>query len=347
VHLGIDLDRFAFAPRRAREPRDPLRLLVMCRLSEKKGIPVVLRALRRVIEAGVPASLRIGGEGEDHARLTALWHELGLERHVTFLGPLDRSQVCEELSACDALLQVSVVASNGDEEGIPVILSEAMASGVPVIATRHAGIPELVDHERTGLLVAEHDAEATAEAIMRLARDVGLGSRLAPAARVRVQEEFNLVQQGRRNAALLGRVIAEYRRPGPAVPAAGQRQRLLFVRSVPVPIALSKLVVLRHRYPGAELWVLTRADSADVFALCPLVSRVLTFPPGRLNLASVAPDVLAELRGAGLEQAIVPVADDAVGPENVVRVALACGATRVVGLNPRNEDVPVTGGQPS
>ncbi|OGA50715.1 MAG: hypothetical protein A3G25_11475 [Betaproteobacteria bacterium RIFCSPLOWO2_12_FULL_63_13] len=339
IHLGVDQTRFAFEQRRHRRADDTLRLLVVARLAEKKGIPVVLRAVRRLLDRGMDLSLRIGGEGEDRAALIALWRELGIERHVTFIGPLDRAGERRELSSCDLLLQTSVVAANGDEEGIPVVLMDAIASGVPVIASRHSGIPELVEHERTGLLVPEGDDAATADAIARLAADGALARRLAAAGLDHVRSEFNLERQSARYGERFSQVIAEHRRAEPPTASAGPRRRMLLIRSVPTPIALSKLVVLRHRYPGVEFWVLTREDSRKVFEQCPLVARVLTFPAGRVSPESMPPEAMAAIRAAGVEQVLVPLGADPNGYDNVVRVAHACGAMQVTGLTADNKEV--------
>jgi glycosyltransferase involved in cell wall biosynthesis len=346
IRLGIDLTRFVFVDRRRRGVDDPLRLLVVARLTPKKGIPVVLRAVRHVLDRSMDVSLRIAGEGEEHAALTTLCRQLGLERHVSFVGPLDREGVRREMASSDLLLQTSVVAETGDEEGIPVVLMEAMASGLPVIASRHSGIPELVDHERTGLLVPEGDDRATADAIVRLATDASLARRLAASGRDCVRAQFNLDKQAERYGALFKRVIAEYQpgeRPGPA---AGKRKRMLFIRTVPTPIALSKLIVLHHRYPDVDFWVLTREDSREVFRRCPLVSRVLTFPSGRMSVESMPTEVRTAIRSTGFERVFVPLADDPRGYDNVLHVTAACGAGPVVGLGPRNEEVPLAAPPP-
>ena len=350
IHLGVDVQRFAFRARRQRCIGDPLSLLVVARLAEKKGIPVVLRAVRRLLDRGLNVSLRIVGEGEDQETLLALHARLGLEREVTFVGPLGSEGVARELAASDVLLLTSVTAANGDQEGIPVVLMEAMASGVPVIATRHSGIPELVEHERTGLLVDEGDDGGTADAIARLAADGPLGGRLAVAARARVERSFNLRRQAALFGALFTKVIREYRRPPAPSPQAGLPRRMLLVRSVRVAKALSKLVVLRHRYPEAEFWLLTREDTREGFEKCPFVSRVLTYPAaGRMDLASMPPDTMAELRDADLDRVFVPLEDDPAGYDNVLAVARACGARSVLGLTTRNDEVAVVtdGRQPA
>ena len=342
IHLGVDLDRFAFQARQPRRPIDTMRLLVVARLAEKKGLPVVLRAVRRVIDRGLHVSLRIVGEGEERASLLALRAALGLERAVTFVGPLDGDGVRRELASCDALALTSLTAADGDQEGIPVVLMEAMASGVPVIASRHSGIPELVAHNRTGLLVPEGDDLATADAIARLTANGPLGRRLAVGARAHIEEEFNLQRQGARFGALIGRVVRQHARNQPPAPSAPSPsgERLLLLRSAPVPVALSKLVVLRHRYPSTEIAVLTRDDTREVFDRCPLVSEVFTVPAGRMSLASVPPATLAAVRAGGFARVLVPLGDDPHGYDNVWRVAHACGAPVVVGLTASNHEVP-------
>lgn len=342
VHLGVDLGRFRFCLRRLRRPGDPMALLVVARLAEKKGIPVVLRAVRRGLDRGLEVSLRIVGEGEEREHLVHLTRDLGIERHVTFVGPLDSEGVRQEMASCDALLQTSVTAANGDQEGIPVVLMEAMASGVPVIASRHSGIPELVEHERTGLLVPENDDQSTSRAIARLESDAGFASQLTVAAREHLEAEFNITRQAGRFALVTERAIAAHRPLEPVAARSGHQRRMLIMRSVPVSAALSKLVVFRNRYPDTDFWVLTREDSRDVFERCPLVARVVTFPGGRMSLSSIPPATMIELRNAAFERVLVPIGADDNGYDNVLRVAVACGASGVVGVPPGNEELPVT-----
>jgi glycosyltransferase involved in cell wall biosynthesis len=136
---------------------------------------------------------------------------------VRFHGRVTRAQVAELLHATDLVAAPSVPTRDGRREGIPVALMEAMASGVPVVASRLSGIPELVDDERTGLLVPPGDAAALARAIGRLHADPVLRQRLAAAGRARVVEAFDL----RTNAELLLEQIA--RASGTTVPVPAER----------------------------------------------------------------------------------------------------------------------------
>jgi colanic acid/amylovoran biosynthesis glycosyltransferase len=127
--------------------------------------------------------------------------QAGLEGRMHFHGRQTRQEVMEILQGADVVAAPSVPSSDGRREGIPVVLMEAMASGVPVVASRLSGIPELVKDGRTGLLVPPRDAQALADALERMYRDPALRRRLGGAGRQKVVQEFNLYT----NAAALAR----------------------------------------------------------------------------------------------------------------------------------------------
>ncbi|MGH7579513.1 MAG: glycosyltransferase, partial [Gemmatimonadales bacterium] len=157
VHrTGIDIRRW---PWRERGPAGDgrFRLVTVGRLVEKKGIEDALRAVRILVDRGADVEYRILGDGPRRDRLAALAAELGLGDRVVLHGRHEQERVRHGLDAADVLVAASVTAADGDEEGIPNVLKEAMASGMPVVATRHAGIPELVEDEVSGLLVPERD----------------------------------------------------------------------------------------------------------------------------------------------------------------------------------------------
>jgi colanic acid/amylovoran biosynthesis glycosyltransferase len=333
IHLGVDVDRFAFQPRHPGAGQ-PLRLLMVARLTAKKGIDVALLALRRRLDAGARDTLRIIGAGEQHEALLALRRTLRLEEAVTFPGPASRDGVRLAMAQSDALLQPSTTAPDGDAEGIPVALMEAMASGLPVIATRHAGIPELVEDEVSGLLVAERDPEGLAEAMGRLAESPGVARRLAARARQTVETRFNLRTQAGHFAALLRRIVAQGARVAPARatrPEAGGGA--LFIRSSPVSQSLAHLVALADRHPGVPITVLTTADTGELFERCPLVARVLRYTAPRLSLGGVEPQTIAAIKAADFGPIYVSAATgDGSGYANVEAFARACGHPVVVML---------------
>lgn len=192
VHrTGIDLTRW---PRQERHiPTDgPLRLLTIGRLVEKKGIGYVLEAVRRLREAGLEVEYEVAGEGPLRARLEADTRRMGVERQVRFLGWQSQEQIRDALLRADFLVAASVTAGNADEEGVPNVLKEAMAVGVPVVSTRHGGIPELVEHGVNGILVPERDPGSLAEQLAELAAHPERRGELAEAGRARVEREYDI-----------------------------------------------------------------------------------------------------------------------------------------------------------
>jgi colanic acid/amylovoran biosynthesis glycosyltransferase len=117
---------------------------------------------------------------------------LGIGERVRFLGWQSQEQVREALERADLLIAASVTAENADEEGIPNVLKEAMAVGVPVVSTRHGGIPELVEDGVSGVLVPERDPEALAAQLAELAAHPERRAELAAAGRVRVERDYDI-----------------------------------------------------------------------------------------------------------------------------------------------------------
>ena len=332
IHLGVDTRRFAFTPRRL-PAAGPLRLVMVSRLVPKKGVHIAVRAVDAVRRRGVAVQLRIVGEGAEREKIERLIASLGLQAHVTLLGAVRHSQVDAELAQAHLYLQPSVVAPNGDEEGLPVALTEAQAAGLPVIASRHAGIPELVVHDETGLLVDEADVAGLADAIERLASERDLASRLVHAARRRVERDFDLTVQSGVFARHFERLL---RAPavGTPLPHGTARRRLLFVRSVPVDAALRKLIQLRLAFPDAAISVFTSDSTVAAFRQCPLVNEVISYPDGPLRLRRVGAEGLRRLQAAQYDIAVVPYSNgDGAGFANVRRLARATGARRQIALN--------------
>ena len=194
---GIPLDRFPTVDRPA--PVDGAWHLVQaCRLILKKGLPTALRAFQLVLQQLPKACFTIAGTGPMQPELERLAGELGLGERVRFIGFLDQARLRQLYERAHVFLHPSELAPDANQEGVPNSMLEAMASGLPVVATRHGGIPEAVDHEEQGLLVPEKHPAALAEAICRLCGDTRLWSRLGKSAAHRVTEEFAQPQQIRR-----------------------------------------------------------------------------------------------------------------------------------------------------
>ena len=192
--LGVDVERIAYAPRVAGER---VRLLICAGFKEKKGIPYALRALAMaLLQKPFEYALTLVGDGEDRPQIEALVDELGLRPHTVFLGMRPYAEVLAELPHHDILLQTSVTASNGDGEGgAPVILLDAQASGMPVVATTHGDIPEYVRDGASGFLADERDIEGLAEHIMLLALEPKRWAEMGRAGREHVEQYYAAARQ--------------------------------------------------------------------------------------------------------------------------------------------------------
>lgn len=145
-----------------------LQFIAVGRFVDKKAPHVTITAFSTVAKKHAEARLLLGGKGKLLSACKDLVKELGIDEQVTFLGTISPAEVMSHFSASLAFVQHSVTAPNGDSEGTPVAILEASAAGLPVIATRHAGIPDVVKHGKTGFLVEEQDVEGMADYMMYL-----------------------------------------------------------------------------------------------------------------------------------------------------------------------------------
>lgn len=221
-HSGIDVGRFAFAPRRL-GAGEAARLLFVGRLVEKKGVRYLLEALALlcgvapVAEGATAATggadvattrgrqgnshgdahdvtLSIIGDGPERQELEAMAARLGVGSRVRFLGTRSHDQVREAMAAAHVLVAPSVTAASGDREGIPNVLKEGMATGLPVLATRHGGIAELVADGVSGYLVPERDAPALATRLRDLLARPDRMATMGEAGRRTVEERFDITR---------------------------------------------------------------------------------------------------------------------------------------------------------
>jgi colanic acid/amylovoran biosynthesis glycosyltransferase len=198
VHrLGVDTRAFAFHERHAR-PNEGVRLLSVCRLAEKKGVEYALRAIALLRSRSPELRYDIVGDGPLRGDLEKLVIELDLSDRVVFHGACRREEVAALVGAAHVFVAPSVTARDGDQEGIPVAIMEAMASGLPVVSTRHGGIPELVHDGATGALVGERDVAGLARALHRLLDDRPSWARLGREGRRVVETEYDLERQNDR-----------------------------------------------------------------------------------------------------------------------------------------------------
>lgn len=168
-----------------------------CRLIPKKGLATTLRAFAEVAREFPKATLSIAGEGPQLTELQELAAALGIAPQVKFHGFLSQAELRALYARAHFFLHPSETPPDGDQEGVPNSMLEAMATGLPVIATLHGGIPEAVENGTSGLLVAERDSAALAQALLTLARDPNRYTRMSAAAAARVSAAFDLAAQAR------------------------------------------------------------------------------------------------------------------------------------------------------
>jgi colanic acid/amylovoran biosynthesis glycosyltransferase len=185
VRCGVDTQSFEF-----RLPERMARHLTYTgRLSVEKGLPVLLESLSDLVRRGFELRLSVLGDGPDRGFLESYAHRIGVSAHVDFLGYVDQATIRSTLRASDMFVLPSFA------EGIPVALMEAMASGVPVIATQVGGVSELIVDGKTGQVVGASDRAGLTEAIARYARDLDFCRKVAVGARSMVEAEFEIHRQ--------------------------------------------------------------------------------------------------------------------------------------------------------
>jgi colanic acid/amylovoran biosynthesis glycosyltransferase len=184
VRCGIDLADLPTLAHQSIEGERPLQVIAVGRLSPEKGQAGLLDAIAMLRDRSIDVTLTLVGDGPEEASLHAQVDRLGIGALVRFVGRQDERTTLHSIAAADVLVLSSFM------EGLPVVLMEAMALGIPVIATRVAGIPELVRDEVSGLLFDPADWVALADAIARLAADPPLRKRLVAAGRLRIEQDF-------------------------------------------------------------------------------------------------------------------------------------------------------------
>ncbi|CAN5322072.1 hypothetical protein BH20ACT5_BH20ACT5_23940 [soil metagenome] len=198
VYNGLDLDAFGFDPS-VRRPT----ICSVGRLVEKKGFDVLIDACALLAAGGRTVDCEIAGAGPLHLALEEQIANRGLTGSVRLTGPMPQSGVRDLLRRSAVFAAPCVVGADGNRDGLPTVLLEAMALGTPCVGTDVTGIPEVIRHEDTGLMVSQHDAAGLAEALGRLLDDERSSAAMAGRARSLVEEDFDSRRQARDLALLM------------------------------------------------------------------------------------------------------------------------------------------------
>lgn len=189
--IGMDCRRFLFTPRRLNADGQ-VRLVTIARLVEKKGVEYAIRAVAKLANVSQNIEYNIIGDGSLREDLQRLIQELDVCDRVKLLGWKQQEEIVEILNNSHILLAPSVTAKNGDQEGTPVAIMEAMAMGLPVLSTQHSGIPELIENGVSGFLVPERDVDALAEKLDYLINNPEIWPEIGQAARLYVEENYDI-----------------------------------------------------------------------------------------------------------------------------------------------------------
>jgi len=187
IPYGIDSKLFT-----ATNPaQNGLNFVAIGRFTAKKAPHITLKAFEQVLQKFPEARLQMIGEGGLLAHTKKLAYDIGITQQVDFLGILNPIEVHQVLQKARAFVQHSVVAPDGDSEGTPNVILEAGMTGLPVVSTRHAGIKDAIQEDKTGFLVDEYDTNAMANAMIQLAEKPDLAQTMGRQARAYIKENFD------------------------------------------------------------------------------------------------------------------------------------------------------------
>lgn len=190
VRCGMDLEQFVMRDSGQNHPQKPPVIMGVGRFVEKKGFTYLVQAAADLKQRGVPFKVKLIGSGPLEAQLKEQVKNRGLSDDFDFLGQRSTEEVRATMAASDVVVVPSITTDNGDMEGLPVVIMEAMASGIPVVASNHSGIPEIVIPGSTGDLTPERDPVAIAKAIESVLSNGRDQQRLR--ARQLVEDNFNI-----------------------------------------------------------------------------------------------------------------------------------------------------------
>ena len=188
IYHGLDISHY----NPQHQPSDKPMIVAVGQLKEKKGYAYLLKACHLLIERGYEFSCQIVGEGDLREQLGAKIRELGLEQVVTLCGALPHQAVIEKYKQATLFALPCVVQADGERDGIPNVILEALAMELPVVSTRHSGIPEVIVDGETGLLVPPEAEVPLADAIARLLDDPDLRLKLGSKGRATIMESFSV-----------------------------------------------------------------------------------------------------------------------------------------------------------
>ncbi|WP_162463008.1 glycosyltransferase [Paenibacillus psychroresistens] len=205
MYSGINLQKFSY--KRRENKTNHISLISVGRLHRKKGLNYLIKAFKKVHDQHPSSRLVIVGDGDQRRMLKRLIASLKLKKSVKLKGLIAHGQLTELLHRADIFCLPSITTKDGNHEGIPNSIKEAMATGLPVVSTKHGGIPELVTNGRDGLLVPERNVKSLANKIKQLIKNPALRLQMGINGRERVVRHFNSAKQVRKLEGIYQKLI--------------------------------------------------------------------------------------------------------------------------------------------
>lgn len=196
-HMGINLEKFKYSQKKTQHG-EPVKILTVGRLVEKKGHEYTIKAIAKAITDHKNVIYLIAGDGPLRNKLESLVSELKIKKYIKFLGAVEQDEALRLYQQAHIFVLHSVTASNGDQEGIPVVLMEAQAVGLPVISSYHSGIPEVIIDGKSGFLVPEKNVNVLAEKIEYLIEHPELWPEMGQSGRVYVKNHYDIYRLNNR-----------------------------------------------------------------------------------------------------------------------------------------------------
>ena len=193
LHIAVDINKIKYQKRQVENKDEKIKILFCGRLIEKKGLIYALKAIKLIVDKYPDLEFRVIGDGRLKSGIETFIKEQNLQKYVILLGYQPYHVFIEELKKAHILLQPSITAQDGDSEGgAPTVLLEAQASGLPVISTYHADIPEVVIDGKSGFLVPERSPEEIAEKLKLLISKPKIWQELGQSGRAHIEQNYNI-----------------------------------------------------------------------------------------------------------------------------------------------------------
>lgn len=191
IYHGIDVNNWRYHPTPFQAGKKHIKILSVARLVEKKGLIYLINAVKILVQKNYQVECTIVGEGPLEKELIDILRKRNLENNITLLKQMPQEQIKKHFYNNNIFVLPSTIATNGDRDGLPNVLLEALATGTPVITTKVSAIPELIESDKTGIFVANNNPEAISSAILRLLNTPYLYQQLVTNGRKRIEQDFN------------------------------------------------------------------------------------------------------------------------------------------------------------